>query len=148
MTHSAEGRNLVCSFEGFSQKAYQDQNGIWTIGFGHTGGVKEGDSCTYPQAVTWLDSDLEATDKTIAGLVKVPLNQNQWDALTSLVYNIGSGHFEHSTVLKLLNEGETVGAANAFLMWIKTNGKDNPGLLRRRTVERTLFLKPIEEGTV
>ena len=126
-------------------KAYQDGGGIWTIGFGHTQGVKEGDTCTQSQAYNWLDTDLNTAVAAINRLVTVPLTQNQVDALTSLVYNIGSGHFASSTVLRLLNGANYDGAADAILMWDKVAGVESAGLVRRRTAERDLFLTPGEQ---
>jgi lysozyme len=71
--------------------------------------------------------------------VKRPLNQNQWDALVSFVYNVGAGNFISSTMLKLLNQGDYKGAAGEFPKWVHTNGQINPGLVRRRAAERALF---------
>lgn len=140
MVHSEAATNLVASFEGCSLVAYQDGNGIWTIGFGHTSDVHEGDVCTKTQAQIWLDEDLKTADDAIARLVTVPLTQDEWDGLTSFVFNIGSGHFANSTTLKCLNAGDTNGAANGILMWNKIAGQISAGLNRRRQAERALFV--------
>lgn len=142
MIHSEDATKFIASFEGLSLKAYQDQGSIWTIGYGHTSGVKEGDTVTEAEALALLDVDLIAADKALGRLVTVPVNQNQYDALTSLIFNIGQGNFAHSTVLDLIIRGEFDGAANAFLMWNKVHGVTNPGLDRRRQAERLIFLKP------
>lgn len=146
MIHSQAATDLVASFEGCSLVAYQDGNGIWTIGYGHTGGVKEGDTCTQPQALEWLSEDLTTADDAIARLVTVPLAQNEWDALTSLVFNIGQGNFEHggdngtpSAVLRCINAGDTNGCCRHFMDWKNVAGKVSPGLVRRRTAEQAMF---------
>lgn len=144
MTHSEKAVELVASFEGFSAVAYLDGNSVPTIGIGHTAGVKMGDTCTRSQAYNWLNEDLNIASDAVGRLVKVPIAQNQMDALTSLVYNIGQGHFASSTCLRLLNESDFLGAANAMLMWVKIAGKDSPGLIRRRNAERELFNTPDE----
>ena len=126
-------------FEGFSAVAYEDGNGISTIGFGHTQGVQMGDVCTLLQAQTWLDEDLKTADNAIGKYVTVPINQNQWDALTSFVYNIGSGNFERSTVHLRINKGDYTGACDAIGMWCKVAGQVSNGLVRRRKAEQALF---------
>lgn len=142
MTHSSEGLKMVASFEGLSLKAYPDVGGIWTNGYGHTKDVKEGDTCTPEEALVWLDADLMIADKALQRLAPVPLTQNQWDALCSLIYNIGAGNFDKSTVLNELIRGDYQKAADAFLMWDKVNGIAIIGLLNRRKAERIVFLKP------
>ena len=146
MTTSNVGIDLISSFESTRLKAYDDGVGVWTIGTGTTvypNGVKvkKGDTCTLEQAKTYFKHDLVKFEKTVNGSVTVPLNQNQFDALVSLTYNIGSGAFKSSTLLKLLNKGDYQGAADQFLAWKKAGGKVLPGLVRRREAERTLFLK-------
>ena len=144
MTTSPAGRSLIESFEGCVYVAYQDQRGIWTCGYGHTQGVVEGVVCTKAQADAWLEGDLAIAEGAVNRMVKAALRQNQFDALVSLVYNIGQGNFAESTVLKRLNIGtpDYSGAATAFLLWNKTNGEINPGLVRRREAEQALFLTP------
>lgn len=142
MIHSEDCVKLVASFEGLSLKAYQDQRGIWTIGYGHTANVKEGDTCTQLEAEAWLDADLLIADKALQRLAPVPFNQNQYDALCSLIYNIGQGNFASSTILNELIAGDYDKAGQAILMWDKTNGQVNPGLLRRRQAELLIYSKP------
>lgn len=140
--HSQQCVTLVASFEGLELRAYQDQRGIWTIGYGHTAGVKEGDTCTQEQANAWLSEDLETADVAVNKAVTVPLTQNQFDALVSLCFNIGSGNFATSTLVKVLNASNMQAAADQFLVWDHTNGQVNQGLTRRRIAERKLFLTP------
>jgi lysozyme len=123
-------------------EAYKDQRGIPTIGYGHTGGVLMGDRCTQERAEAWLAEDVGTAERAISRLVTAGLLQNQFDALVSLVYNIGEGNFAESTVLRKLNILDYRAAAEAILMWNKTGGQVNAGLQRRREAERALFLTP------
>ena len=143
---SKTGIDLISSFEGIRLNAYDDGVGVWTIGIGTTiypNGVKvkKGDKCTLEQAHEYLAHDMIEFEKTVNDSVKVPLSQNQFDALVSLAYNIGSGAFKNSTLLKKLNAKDYVGAADQFLVWNKGGGKVLKGLVRRRDAERALFLK-------
>lgn len=143
---SKTGIDLISSFEGIRLNAYDDGVGVWTIGIGTTvypNGVKvkKGDKCTLDQAKEYFAHDLKSFEKTVNDSVKVPLSQNQFDALVSLSYNIGSGAFKNSTLLKKLNAKDYAGAADQFLRWNKGGGKVMKGLVRRREAERALFLK-------
>lgn len=145
MTVSAKGIDLICSFEGLRLTAYDDGVGIWTIGFGtikYPNGVrvKRGDTCTLEQAKSYMRCDLIEFEHTVNSLVKVPLNQNQFDALVSLTYNIGSGAFKSSTLLKKLNLSDYKGAADQFDVWVNAGGKRMQGLANRRAKEKSLFL--------
>lgn len=141
MTHSDDCTALVASFEGLRTTAYQDGGGIWTIGYGRTGDVHKGDTCTKEQALDWLNYDLATTDAAVNRLVKVPLNQHQHDALVSLCFNIGEGNFAKSTLLSLLNQGAEIGASQQFLRWDKVARVSSPGLAIRRAKEKVLFLE-------
>ena len=146
MKTSSNGTALIREFEGFVASAYLCPANVWTIGIGTTvypngTKVKKGDKCTQEQALEYLQHDLKSFEKTVNDSVKVPLSQNQFDALVSLSYNIGSGAFKGSTLLKLLNKGDYQGAADQFLVWNKAGGKVMKGLVRRRDAERALFLK-------
>ena len=146
MSTSQNGINLISSFEGCELKAYLCPAKVWTIGFGTTvypNGVKvkKGDSCTLDQAKQFKAHDLKRFEKTVNDLVKVPLTQNQFDALVSLTYNIGTGAFEKSTLLKKLNAGDYQGAADQFTVWNKGGGKVLQGLVNRRAKEKEVFLR-------
>ncbi|WP_151837834.1 MULTISPECIES: lysozyme [unclassified Acinetobacter] len=145
MKTSTNGIDLICSFEGLELKAYDDGVGVWTIGYGTTmingTKVKKGDTCTLEQAKSYFAHDLKRFEASVNNQVKVPLSQNQFDALVSLVYNIGSGNFASSTLLKKLNAKDYAGAADQFPRWNKAGGKVLNGLIRRRDAERALFLK-------
>jgi Phage-related lysozyme (muraminidase) len=143
MKVSAAGLDCIKGHEGLRLKAYLDTGGVWTIGYGHTAGVKEGDTCTPEQAYAWLDEDADIAERAINQLVKVPLTQNQFDALVSFVYNIGRPEFFTSTLLRKLNAGDYTGAAGQFGRWIYDNGKIINGLVLRRSDERDLFVTGI-----
>lgn len=143
---SPSGIDLICNFEGKRLMAYDDGVGIWTIGFGTTiypNGikVKRGDTCTEAQAKAYMAYDLKKFELAVNNAVTVPLNQNQFDALVSLAYNIGTNAFKNSTLVKMLNAGDIRGAANQFDVWIKAGGKRMQGLVNRRAKEKALFLK-------
>ena len=145
MSVSNKGVDLICEFEGKRLAAYDDGVGVWTIGFGtikYPNGVrvKKGDTCTLDQAKEYMRHDLIEFEHTVNSSVKVPLNQNQFDALVSLAYNIGSNAFKSSTLVKKLNAGDYQGAADQFNVWINAGGKRMQGLVNRRDREKLLFL--------
>ena len=145
MSVSNKGVDLICEFEGKRLAAYDDGVGVWTIGFGtikYPNGVrvKKGDTCTLEQAKEYMRHDLIEFEHTVNSSVKVPLNQNQFDALVSLAYNIGSNAFKSSTLVKKLNTGDYQGAADQFNVWINAGGKRMQGLVNRRDREKLLFL--------
>lgn len=146
MKISNTGLKLIQEFEGFKTNAYDDGVGVWTIGYGtirYPNGTKveKGDVCTKEQAEIYMQNDLTSFEKTINDTVKVKISQNQYDSLLSLCYNIGSGAFSKSTLLKKLNSNDFVGASDQFLVWNKAGGKVMQGLSNRREKERALFLK-------
>ena len=145
MSVSNKGVDLICEFEGKRLVAYDDGVGVWTIGFGtikYPSGnrVKKGDTCTLEQAKEYMRHDLIEFEHTVNSSVKVPLNQNQFDALVSLSYNIGSSAFKSSTLVKKLNTGDYQGAADQFNVWVNGGGKRMQGLVNRRDKEKLLFL--------
>ena len=147
MKISERGKDLIRLFEGCRLTAYDDGVGVWTIGYGHTAGVKPGDEITQEQADEWFSEDCavasEQFSKNIQSIVKVEINQNQFDALVSLAYNIGVGALSRSTLLRKLNEGDYQGAAEQFDVWNRGGGKVMLGLVRRREQERKLFEEAI-----
>ena len=150
MQISAAGVDFIKSWEGFEARAYRDGAGVWTIGYGHTEGFRDGafgpDAVITLQAATaLLEKDLAPREKAVGDAVTVALEQYEFDALTSLLFNIGAGGFRRSTVLRRLNQGDREGAGAAFLMWnkITVDGtlRTSFGLTRRRQAESALFLK-------
>ena len=143
---SDNGMSLLEQFEGLRLEAYLDSAGIATIGWGsikypNGNKVKLGDKITKAQAKEYKLHDLKEFESTVNTSVKSPLTQNQYDALVSLSYNIGSGAFKNSTLLKKLNSGDYKGAAEQFPVWNKVNSKKVQGLVNRREAERNLFIK-------
>jgi lysozyme len=144
-TINAAGLALIKLFEGLRLDAYRDVAGIWTIGYGHIDGVAEGMTFTADQAEAALRADLviaeTAVDRAIAG---APTTDNQFAAMVSLCYNIGSGHFAACSVLRDHRAGLTQAAADAFLRWNKSTVdgvlKEVPGLTVRRKAELRLYL--------
>lgn len=140
------GLELIKEFEGLRLRAYQCSGNVWTIGYGHTLGVKEGDNITAEQAEKFLLQDIEKSEDCVrrwATEKKVSLNSNQFSALVSLVYNCGPKPLAGTVGTKLLR-GDIEGAAEGFLLWNKAGGRLLAGLLRRREAERKLFLKKDE----
>lgn len=141
MNISEKGIKLIKNFEGCRLEAYKCPAGIWTVGYGHTGStVHQGLKISQLEADSLLKTDLIIHCNNVSKLVKVPLNQNQFDALVSLEYNIGYGNFSRSTLLKLLNTKNYKDAAEQFAVWRLGGGKILPGLVRRRKAEKDLFL--------
>ncbi|MCH0685594.1 lysozyme [Escherichia coli] len=145
MKTGSNGISLIKQFEGCKLKAYPDPatgGAPWTIGYGHTGlEVKPGLVWTQAQADAALIADLSVCENAVSHLVKVKITQNQFDALISFSFNLGSGNLASSTLLKKLNAGDYKGAADEFPKWNKAAGKVMNGLVARRTAERELFLK-------
>ena len=142
---SPSGIDLICNFEGKRLTAYDDGVGVWTIGFGTTvypNGIKvmKGDTCTEAQAKTYMAHDLKKFEATVNKAVTVQLNQNQFDALVSLAYNIGTNAFSKSTLVKKLNANDIRGAADQFDVWVNAGGKRMQGLVNRRAREKALFI--------
>ena len=135
----SRGLALIKQFEGLRLEAYRDTGGVWTVGFGHTLSVKPGDKITEAQAETLLKADLITATKSVDSLVTVPLTENQRDALISFEFNTGG--LMGSTLLKLLNAKDYVGACAEFARWHKDNGVRLRGLLRRRVAEMALYLE-------
>lgn len=140
MKTSDKGVALIQDFEGLRLNAYKDAVGIPTIGWGHTGDVKMGTTITRTEAERILREDLHDFERAVTRLVRVPINQNQFDALVCFSFNVGAKALENSTLLKLLNAGNKAGAASQFANWNKAGGKVLPGLVTRRAAEAKLFL--------
>lgn len=140
---SDRGKKLIKGYESCRLKAYRDAKGVWTIGWGHTGpGVDEGDIITQAEADMLFDLDIHhfVDELNQPGLITVALNQHQFDAILSLVYNIGISAFRQSTLLEYLNAGRFSDAAEHFLLWRKAGKKVLPGLEKRRAEEEIEFL--------
>ena len=139
MNTSQEGLNLIKKFEGCELTAYQDSVDVWTIGFGHTKGVEEGDEITQDEAEEMLASELDEYEGYINDMVECDLEQCQFDALVAWVYNLGPTNLKSSTMLKRLNSNDLEDVPNQIKRWDKAGGKVLAGLVRRREAESLLF---------
>jgi lysozyme len=137
-----KARKFIQGEEKFVAKAYKPlKNDKWTIGYGHTKGVKEGDIITKEEAERLYRQDFEEHSIALKS-IKVPLTENQKISLTSLAFNLGVSGFKNSDLVKMLNKGDYKGAADELLNYNKFNGKFSNGLYDRRCKERELFLTP------
>lgn len=140
-TISDRGVELIARYEGCRLTAYKCPAGVWTIGYGHTEGVKPGDTLSSEQeARNLLKTDLKkyggyVNNLAKQGIIGFPLNQNQFDALTSFTYNCGNGNLK-----KLVQGRDAATVAEKILQYNKGGGKVLPGLVKRREEERSLFL--------
>ena len=137
---SQAGIDLIKRWEGYRSQAYLCPGNIWTIGYGHTKGVRQGQVISQAQAERLLKEDLKYFEKEVDNLVAVPINQAQFDALVSFAFNVGVNALAKSTLLKLLNQKDYAGAASQFGRWVYANKKRLPGLVKRREEEKKLFL--------
>lgn len=148
MKLSNTGLELIKSFEGVRLTAYKavPTEEHWTIGYGHYGpDVTKNMKITQAQADAYLKADVARFEKAVSDNVKVPLNQNQFDALVSFTYNCGAGALQRSTLLELLNQGKYEEAADQFDVWIKSGNQVLNGLVKRRAKEKELFLSDLPE---
>ena len=137
---SMAGILAIAGFEGYNHYAYQPIPGDkWTIGFGHTGNVKPGDTIDVKTALALLNNDVQAAEGDVRRCVKVEVNQNQFDALVSLTYNIGGSAFCNSTLLRCLNRGDMACVAKQWPRWCYSGGRKVQGLENRRLRELDIF---------
>ena len=143
MEYSSEARAaLTEASEGCVLTAYPDPGtggAPWTIGYGHTDGVQQGDTCTQSQADAWLAEDVETAVADVNQYVQPQLTQHQFDACVDFTFNCGVGNFNSSTLCRLLNAGDYAGADAEFAKWIRGGGRVLPGLVKRRTLEAAWF---------
>lgn len=136
---SAKGIELIKRWEGCRTNAYLCPAKVWTIGYGHTKGVSRGMMISHQDAEDLLIEDLKEYEKAVRELVKVPLNQGQFDALVSFSFNVGVGALASSTLLKKLNQGQYREAVAELHRWTKAGNTVLPGLVERRNDEHALF---------
>ena len=139
MQISEEGISLIKHFEGCGLEAYQDSVGIWTIGYGTIKGVKEGDQINQDEAEHLLQEEMPEYEGYINEMVNVPLEQNQFDALCSWVFNLGPNNLKSSTLLKVLNESKYDEVPEQIVRWNKAGGQVLQGLVKRRQAEANMF---------
>ena len=138
MKISSKGLAIIKKYEGCRLKAYKCPAGKWTIGYGHTAGVKEGQTITQAQADTYLKQDVAWAEKAVDSL-KRGFNQNQFDALVSFAYNCGTGNL---TTLCKNRDITTIG--EKIVLYNKANGKVLAGLTKRRLEEQALYKTPVQ----
>lgn len=143
MNLNQAGIDLIKQFESLRLHAYPDPGSggePYTIGYGHTGGVKSGDVCTREYAENTLIDDLNEVCQQLKDCITLPLNDNQFSALVSFTFNEGITRFKNSTMLKMINAGGIKNAANQFDKWVFAGDKVLPGLVTRREAEKQLYL--------
>ncbi len=145
MKTGKQGRDLVKLFEGYRSTAYRCPAGVWTIGWGHTKGVTAGQYCTRADAERFLSEDLADAEGTLNRFAEahgLTLNQCQFDALVSFIYNVGAGNWGKSTLRKLVAQdpGDPY-IRYQFSRWVYGGGKELPGLVRRRKAEADLYFQ-------
>jgi len=147
MKISDKGLELIMNFEGFRANAYKPvkEETYWTIGFGHYGpDVKKGDTITRERAVELLKEDMVGYERTVENVCNyLTLNQNEFDALVSFTYNCGGGGLLQLTKNKSRTKAQMMEHIEAYTKG--ANGKSLPGLVKRRKMEKELFLTPVEE---
>lgn len=140
---SDAGLALIKSFEGLRLEAYPDPatgGDPWTIGYGHTGDVEQGQVITEAEADEILRQDVAQFEMCVNSVLLVPVTQGQFDALVSFAFNVGCRNLRNSTLLRKLNAGDVDGAAAEFAVWNRAAGKIMAGLSRRRAAERDIFM--------
>jgi lysozyme len=142
---------MIKRFEGYRRRAVRLPDGRWIVGYGHTRTARQGVETSEADAEALLIYDLMAVSHAIENAAHTPLTQNQFDALTSFVFNIGIDAFRHSVVLRRLNEGQHLQAACAMDLWRKAEVDEESivvdALVRRRAAEKALFLTPPGDWT-
>ena len=139
MKISQEGLSLIKKFEGCELEAYKCAAGVWTIGYGSTKGVKEGDTITQDGADKLLAEEMHEYEGYINDMVTSDLKQNEFDALVSWVFNLGPSNLSSSTLLNRLNNKMWDDVPNQIKRWNKAGGVVLQGLVRRREAEALLF---------
>jgi len=135
---------LIIPFEGKLNIAYLDPPKIPTICYGHTKGVSLGQTASDDQCLVWLGEDVKEVEKAIDKLVKVKINERYKASLISFTYNVGSGNFAKSTLLKKLNTSDMTGACQQMLRWVYIKGEYSSGLARRRLAEYHMCISGVD----
>ena len=141
MRTSEKGIEAIKGYEGVRLEAYDDGTGVYTIGVGHTRGVKPGQTCTEEDAEKWLKEDLAVAERSVDEVADaVPLRQCQYDALVSFVFNIGGTAFRNSTLRrKVLANPDDPSIRGEFVRWIYAGGRELDGLVKRREAEADMY---------
>ena len=143
MRMGEKGIDLIKHFEGFTSTVYLCAAGVPTLGYGSTHGITmDSPPITEEEGLELLMLDIAKFERGVNRLIDVPLNQNQFDALTSFAFNLGNGSLQASTLRKKVNREDYEGAADEFPRWVFAGGRKLNGLVKRRYAERALFLTP------
>ena len=143
MKMGEKGIDLIKHFEGFRSTVYLCPSGVATLGYGSTHGITmDSPPITEEEGLELLMLDIAKFERGVNRLIDVPLNQNQFDALTSFAFNLGNGSLQASTLRKKVNREDYEGAADEFPRWVFAGGRKLNGLVKRRYAERALFLTP------
>ena len=143
MKMGEKGIDLIKHFEGFSPTVYRCPSGVATLGYGSTHGITmDSPPITEEEGLELLMLDIAKFERGVNRLIDVPLNQNQFDALTSFAFNLGNGSLQASTLRKKVNREDYEGAVDEFPRWVFAGGRRLNGLVKRRYAERALFLTP------
>lgn len=140
MKASSVALDLIKLSEGLRLEAYPDTGRVPTIGWGHTKGVEIGDKITKERAEELLNEDVAEAERGVNRQVYVELTQGQFDALVDFVFNLGEHQFKKSTLLRMLNKKDYLGASNQFRRWVYDDQVKLPGLVVRRDREKKVFL--------
>lgn len=140
MTTSKRGLQLIKDFEGLRLTAYKCPAGVWTIGYGHTKGVKQGMVIDQSKADDYLVEDIAPIERQLNALC-INFRQEQFDALVSWIFNLGAGNFQSSTLLKKISkDASDEDIAREIVRWINAGGRPLVGLARRRIAEANMFV--------
>lgn len=141
MQMSDQGVEFLKKWEGLRLEAYQDGGGRWTIGYGHTGDVRPGETITRQEAEDLLIEDVGWAEDAVSRMITLPLSQKEFDALVSFTFNVGAEAFRTSTLRSVLNAGLRLQVPEQLCRWIYDNGQMIHGLARRRVAESQMFLE-------
>lgn len=144
MKCNEKGLALIRDSEGLRLTSYKCPAGVWTIGHGHTGpDVGPGNKISEETAERLLLKDVAIAEQGVRNLVRVPLNENQFSALVSFIFNLGETKIRNTTTILVLNKGDYQDFAKRLLLWTKSRGIELSGLVSRRQKEKALFLEPV-----
>jgi lysozyme len=137
---SAAGLVALASWESFRSQPYLDIGGVWTDGFGNTNKVVPGKSVTVEQALDQLLKNVNTAEQAVNTCITKPMTQGQYDAFVKFTFNVGNNAFCNSTLVRLFNSGDTIGACNQLDRWVYVKGVKVNGLVNRRKAEKELCL--------
>jgi lysozyme len=140
MTTSRKGLQLIKDFEGLRLGSYKCPAGVWTIGYGHTKGVNQGQVIDQMRADDMLIEDIAPIERLLNS-IGINFRQEQFDALVSWIFNLGQGSFKNSTILKrIMDNADDTEIADQIIRWVYASGKILTGLKKRRIAEANMFL--------